>query len=525
MRILTLCSLAALMSCTSRSPEGPTPPNHAALPVSEPAKALVDQLRKKFVVHTPDPLDPLSRRRLPTPFLPAAEIDSYQDPNDGEHVSPHLSAAAASRATRQASVLLPKAASGTIVLSRKDASEHDLTVRLRATTAAAAELAGDLVVYRSAHASGADLLIRGTAVGPEDYFYFPNEPRNKTLEYEVTLGQHIAGARLLSNTLEFLDKSGTPLWRMNPPKAVDSRAVASTAQISLPDCKFDTSPNPPWGRPTTSPGANVCTVRITLPATGISYPALLDPQWATGGYVTPRYCHTATSINSRVLLCEVLVVAGLGNTDTTGMKRAELYTPSTSGAGSFSPVPAELSTARYGHVSGSLPDGRVVIVGGRDPTNGANGAFVATAQIYTYDANLGSWSPERTYGGEGQGRLWMLSAVLDDGAMVVGGGFSYTPQRYSFFNETDLLDPRGEWKTIGFMWPSRWGATLTPVWAGPGERVAFLAAGGNSGYDVVGATALLTLVTVQGGCNIDADCQSGYCRYPDGGTGGACWPQ
>jgi hypothetical protein len=153
-------------------------------------------------------------------------------------------------------------------------------------------------------------------------------------------------------------------------------------------------------------------------------------------------------------------------------------------------------------VSGSLPDGRVVIVGGRDTTNGTNGAYVSTAQIYTYDANLGSWSPEKTYGGEGQGRLWMLSAVLDDGSMVVGGGFSSTPQSYAFFAETDLLDPRGEWKTIGRMWPVRWGATLTPVSTGPGQRGAYLAAGG-SGYSedgtgVIGRTSLLTLATVEG---------------------------
>lgn len=103
---------------------------------------------------------------------------------------------------------------------------------------------------------------------------------------------------------------------------------------------------------------------------------------ATGSLNTGRYGHTATLLSSGM----VLVAAGLQINTTTGassaLSSAELYNPS---SGTFSAT-GGLSTARSGHTATLLNSGIVLVAGG---TNTSNATLSSAEQ---YNATTGTFS-------------------------------------------------------------------------------------------------------------------------------------
>src|SRR5262249_38413619 len=125
------------------------------------------------------------------------------------------------------------------------------------------------------------------------------------LSYDVDVSR-VAGLRLVSNTLEFLDDGGTPRLRVAPPWVVDARSERNEARITLEGCAHDASTIAPWGRKVTPPGNARCVVRVAWE--GAEYPAIVDPSWtATGSLAVARDYHTATRLASG----QVLVAGGL----------------------------------------------------------------------------------------------------------------------------------------------------------------------------------------------------------------------
>jgi len=120
-----------------------------------------------------------------------------------------------------------------------------------------------------------------------------------------------------------------------------------------------------------------------------------------------RYFHTATKIND----LSVLILGGL-NTTTTLTKKCELYDISSR---SFIPTKSDLITARYLHTATVLQNGNVLIAGGSITI----GSLTPTAACEIYDAKLDSFIsvPNMTYP-----RYGHCAVLLDSGKVLITGG-------------------------------------------------------------------------------------------------------
>ncbi|HLL00121.1 MAG TPA: kelch repeat-containing protein [Myxococcaceae bacterium] len=175
---------------------------------------------------------------------------------------------------------------------------------------------------------------------------------------------------------------------------------------------------------------------------------LYNPQtgtWAlTGKMGTPRRYHTATLLRTG----EVLVVGGLGANDTP-LATAEIYNPA---AGTWAPT-ASMATSRTRpqapdwspsvasqHTATLLPDGRVLVTGGRD----ANGVILATAEVY--DPVRRTWTQVESMRVP---RCYHAATSLKDGKVLVSSGWS-TPEGTGNTPTAELFDPAtGTWTATG----------------------------------------------------------------------------
>ncbi len=256
------------------------------------------------------------------------------------------------------SIDLPSDAAGDLVV-RHDASGIGVRVRgldpkRTATRSARVEIDGISVFV------GAGVTMKKTRAGVEDFVSLTERPERGEVRYAIAL-EHVAGLRLVANTLELLEPDGTPRIRMAAPWAIDAAGARQDATIAIDGCAFDTSPVGPWGRPVTAPGSDGCTLRIQLGA--LTYPALLDPSWvATGFMSSARDQHTAVKLNNGKVLIMYGEVCGGGCllAPSAGL----LYDPATksySGTGSASGKVTNTAAALLGNgkvlVMGPPPDG------------------------------------------------------------------------------------------------------------------------------------------------------------------------
>ncbi|MEJ7731734.1 MAG: kelch repeat-containing protein [Polyangiaceae bacterium] len=178
--------------------------------------------------------------------------------------------------------------------------------------------------------------------------------------------------------------------------------------MELGGCAHDTSPAPPWGRAPVAPGGP-CTVTLRWDAAGLTYPVLVDPLWSTADSLgTPRGHHQATLLaNGRVL---VTGGSSANFTDNAAYATAEIYDPvidSWAATGS-------MAAARLEHVAALLPDGRVLVAGGRSDWLG-----VGLASAETFDPVDGTFTPT---GSMGPGRAAARASALPSGKVLVTGG-------------------------------------------------------------------------------------------------------
>jgi formylglycine-generating enzyme required for sulfatase activity len=380
-----------------------------------------------------------------------------------------LPAEARHTALRTATVALPMRASGGVHLE-DDASHLAVSFALRGATGAAVATTGGIAVYPSALA-GADVLHRVHVEGTEDYVVFEERPAMEEIAYDVDVS-HVAGLRLVSNTLEFLDEGGAPRLRIAPPYVVDVKGGRREGRLAVEGCAFDESPRAPWGRTVTSPGASRCSVRVSWKAA--AYPAILDPSWtATGSMAARRSCHTATLLGSGM----VLVVGGYGN----GKSNAELYDPT---SGTFGTT-GSLATARWCHTATLLGTGsassEVLVAGG---TIGAtDGPYTATSAVFIYTATSSAelYDPKAgTFAVTGSmtaARQWHTATLLGSGkVLVAGGGAEASVQPATGMSSAELYDPASRtFVTTGSMAEGRYGNSATLLASGK-----VLVAGGNN---------------------------------------------
>jgi hypothetical protein len=195
---------------------------------------------------------------------------------------------------------------------------------------------------------------------------------------------------------------------------------------------------------------------------------------STGSLIKARFEHTSTVLQNG----KVLIVGGwedgpgydpgTGNfIDTQLLSSAELYDPET---GIFSSV-GSMSVGRVNHTATLLPNGKVLITGGK--MNLRSQVDVGTASAELFDPVSGTFSP----------LLSMLSArcrhqavLLPDGRVLVAGG--------TFLNSAELYDPGMEGFVLtGSLSASRHGFTVELL---PNGRV--LIVGGVSGSGQLAST-------------------------------------
>lgn len=302
-----------------------------------------------------------------------------------------------------------------------------IEVRLREAGAAEAQAAGGLLLYRDA-LPGAHLLFGQVQDGTEDFVVYPREPETQRITYEVAPRASVAGLRLVADTLEFLDKDGTPRLRMAAPYLLDSTGTRFDAAVSVHGCAFDSDPRAPWGRDVVAPGAERCEVVIDWSEARPLYPAVLDPAWTTTGAMTvQRWHHQAVRLqNGRVL------VAGGWIEQSTVHQSAELYDPTTSTFAST----GKMVSRRAEHRASLLADGRVLLSGG------INAMMTTLSTSEVYNPSTGSWT---SGGAMNTARRGQTQTTLAGGEVLVTGGENAGPlssaERYDPVTNTWTVAP------------------------------------------------------------------------------------
>jgi hypothetical protein len=332
-------------------------------------------------------------------------------------------------------VELPERASG-VVRIEDPRSRLSVAFSLQNALDRPATFAGGVAVYADAAASGASLFRAVTRGATEDFFLFEARPLREEIVLELSTAR-VAGLRLVDDTLELLDPTGTPRLRVAPPFLVDSRGEAHAAILSLRGCSFDDSPKAPWGRRVVSPCADAetggschCELSVAWDGRGIRYPALLDPKWTlTGMMAQARQFATSSELPDG----RVLVVGGQDAISV--LKSSEIYDP---GTATWATGPT-MATPRTQHAMARLSDGRVLVVGGHDGVT-----ILKSAELFDVTSGkawqgTGSMAIERNY--------HVVTALLQGGALVTGG----TPENTMPLDSAEIFDPAGTWSYAGKM--------------------------------------------------------------------------
>lgn len=302
------------------------------------------------------------------------------------------------RAPKAALTTLPVRANG--VTRVKDAdSGLEIGFTLRGASDVAVATEDGIAVYPAAYRL-AHLLHRVAVEGTEDFVVFERAPERERLTYDVDVSR-VAGLRLVSNCLEFLDTAGVPRLRVAPPAGIDSAGRAVPVSLELEHCQADRSPLPPWTRRVTAPGASQCVVSVSWH--GGTYPLIVDPAWTTtGGMSTPR-----NSPGGVVLGNGLMLVVG-GSDGTAYHASAELFDAL---SGTFAAT-GSMAAARNGPTVTLLASGKALVAGGYASGSG----FLSSAELY--DPSTGSFAPT---GAMIVGRTGRATRLLSGEVLVTGG--------------------------------------------------------------------------------------------------------
>jgi hypothetical protein len=290
--------------------------------------------------------------------------------------------------------------------------------------------------------------------GLEDAVRFARRPRRERVSYRLEL-EHVAGLRLLANTLELLDAGGAPRLRVRAPFVVDSRGVQHRALLVLRGCAYDHDATGPWARAVTAPGRSDCTLDVQwgkLVGAPIQYPATLDPAWVDGGkMVRPRNYHTGV----RMADGRVLVAGGYLAVDSSDYTTAaEIYDPSTNTWAATTDMNRGRAHFRGALFTKGSKAGQIIVASG-------DTALLPSAEIY--DPKTAKWTDTAPML---VGRDEAESVLLGDGRFLVAGGCTLIGPTTctTIANDGEVYDPEADkWTNTGPMSDPRTWFTLTAL--------------------------------------------------------------
>jgi hypothetical protein len=351
-----------------------------------------------------------ARFDVPAPTVTALEVSEGR-------AHPVLRADAVRGTMKAARVDFPLAGNGSVSLTDQ-ASKLSVSFALRGASEVPLSFTQGLAIYAGAFDDG-DVVHRAHAEGTEDYVLFEERPEREELLYDVDVS-HVAGLRLVANTLEFLDDGGTPRLRVAPPYVLDAEGLRHEAKLEVQGCAVDTDPRAPWGRRVLGPGAAACEVRVSW--TLGAYPALVDPSWSTtGSLANGRYSHTGTLLGSG----QVLIAGGWKG---GSIAAAELYDP---GTGTFAAT-GGLTFGRYSCTATMLASGKVLVAGGAEVSL----AFPTMTELY--DPATGTFSNAGTLTRK---RSNHTATLLSSGLLLLAGGDPGTSPAGDRTTSAELFDP------------------------------------------------------------------------------------
>jgi hypothetical protein len=410
--------------------------NTGASADGEPARAVVERLRRRHVIQARVPQGVSGPSNVAGKAAAAQPTPVIGPSSSARLVRAHGRLEAKWQDDSPAEVWMPGRATEAFAL-RDRASGLTVQARLADARDVEGAVVDGLAVYEGAAPAGGTVLHRLIEGGTEDYVTFETRPEAGLLSYDVWL-TGVAGLRLVGNTLEFVDKESTPRLRIAPPFVVGARGEVVEAVLSLSGCAADRNPAAPWDRPPVAPGRDHCRVEVSWDVDAVSYPAIVDPSWSnTASMSTGRFASIGVAINTNRVL-----VSGGYSPSFTLLRSAELYNPSTRTWAAT----GNMVTARVYHEAAVRGNGTVLVAGGY-----GDAGTLASAE--TYNPSTGSWTSRAAMSKVRQGHR--LTTLANGDVLVTGGLTDGTTEAQRFSNSSST------WSSAGYMLTDQNGHTAT----------------------------------------------------------------
>jgi hypothetical protein len=192
---------------------------------------------------------------------------------------------------------------------------------------------------------------------------------------------------------------------------------------------------------------------VIAPIGASVYDATANTWVATGAMITPRRAHTGVLLaDGRALI--------IGGQDAAGLplSTAEIYAP---GTGTFSAA-GSLAGVRFGITATTLADGRVLVTGGTDRSE--TGAIYSDAELFDPTTKTWTAAPKML-----TARTGHSSVLLPDGKVLVAGGGSLV----ALLSSAELFDPTTKnWLPAGALTEPRQDFPMVPIVPGTARVIA-----------------------------------------------------
>lgn len=337
-------------------------------------------------------------------------------------------------------VALAGNASGPLTVARHEGA---IEIRVVGGRADSVPLAiNGMVVYADALGAGTSVIHRPLASGGDDELvYFRERPASNGIEYRISALTGVVSVARRGREVHAVDKRGRSIFHMQKPFIVDAAGKRRDVSVALAGCDAASLRQ----------RAGDCRMSLRWPD-DVRYPAVLDPEWIpTGAMAAGRLSHTATRLSDG----RVLVTGGMAwdatNSDLMVVADAEIYEPV---SGSWTATGA-MGEARTGHTAILMPNGKVLVSGGRDATGSLSSAEV-------FDPATETWSSVDPMASARSGH-----DVIEawDWAPLVVGGWSGTT---ALASAEVFDDATGTWRSVGDLNVARGSHRLAEL---PGKQI------------------------------------------------------